>query len=72
MNCRLCLSNNELSQITGIDEREYYLCENCKLINVHPDFFPDKIQEKERYLTHQNGIQYTGYVTFLSRAMIPY
>jgi SAM-dependent methyltransferase len=71
MICRLCLSNNESVIICGADSREYFLCKNCNLINAHHDYFPAKEVEKERYLTHQNGIEHPGYVEFLSRAINP-
>lgn len=71
MNCRLCLSNNELIEISGKDNREYILCDNCKLVNVHPEYFLNEQEEKERYLEHQNGIHHKGYVDFLNRAIDP-
>jgi SAM-dependent methyltransferase len=71
MNCRLCLSNNELIEISGKDNREYMLCNNCKLVNVHPEYFLNEHEEKERYLEHQNGIHHKGYVNFLNRAIEP-
>lgn len=71
MNCRLCLSNYKLIKISGKDKREYLLCDNCKLITVHPDYFLNKEEEKERYLQHQNGIHQTGYVNFLNTAIQP-
>ena len=69
--CRLCKSTNRLLPLRGIDERGYYFCENCHLINVHRKHLPDKQTEKERYLTHQNGVQFEGYVKFLYQAVNP-
>lgn len=71
MNCRLCSSNIELGSLIGIDRKEYFVCSNCMLINIHPDEFPGLSEEKERYLTHKNGIEHTGYVKFLSTAIDP-
>jgi len=69
--CRLCKTTNEPSPIKGLDERSYHLCEKCYLINVGRKHLPDQQAEKERYLTHQNGIQFDGYVNFLRRAIDP-
>lgn len=71
MNCRLCLSNNYVAQISGKDNRKYFLCNNCKLINVYPEFFLEGQEEKDRYLEHQNGFHQEGYVKFLNRAVQP-
>jgi hypothetical protein len=71
MNCRLCLSENRLTEVSGKDEREYYLCGNCSIINVSPDYFLEEDMERRHYLSHQNGIAYKGYVDFLSRAIDP-
>lgn len=71
MNCRLCLSKNELIQVSGKDKREYFLCDNCKVINVHPEYFLESSEAKEKYLEHENGIDHTGYVNFLNRAIQP-
>lgn len=70
MNCRLCL-NNKMTIVSGIDSRNYYLCENCKLINVDTNDFINPNDEKKRYLSHNNGIEYAGYVNFLNRAITP-
>jgi SAM-dependent methyltransferase len=70
MNCRLC-SNTELRELNGTDQRNYYFCDKCYSVNVHTKEFIDKIQEKEIYLTHNNGIEYDGYVNFLRRAIDP-
>jgi SAM-dependent methyltransferase len=71
MTCRLCLINNELMQISGKDKRKYFLCENCMTINAAADHFLESKNEKARYLEHQNGIEYEGYVNFLNRAVTP-
>lgn len=71
MNCRLCSFNNNSVQIKGKDKRNYFLCNNCKLINVYPEFFLDESQEKIRYREHQNGFHHEGYLKFLNRAVQP-
>ncbi len=69
--CPLCFNNKEIKVIKGPDSRAYHSCEKCKLIFTESRFHPTKTQEKERYLTHQNGIQYKGYVEFLNQAIEP-
>lgn len=70
MNCRLC-DNTELSKANGADQRNYYFCNKCKAVNVHPKEFVDKVKERVRYLKHNNGIEYDGYVNFLRKAIKP-
>ena len=69
--CRLCKSTNRLVFIVGVDKRNYCLCEECCLISVDRKHLLDKQTEKERYLTHQNGTQFEGYVKFLYQAVNP-
>jgi len=69
--CRLCKSTKNSLSVKGLDERSYYFCEKCYLINVDRKYLLDKQAEKDRYLTHQNGIQFDGYVNFLRRAVNP-
>lgn len=57
--------------VQGPDERSYFLCNNCRLINAGAEHFPDRQEEKARYLTHQNGFQHEGYVKFLHLAVGP-
>jgi len=70
MVCKLCL-NNELNEISGADTRNYFLCNNCSLISVHPNNYISRSEEKKRYLSHINGIDQPGYVEFLNRAIEP-
>ncbi len=70
MDCRLCLGR-QVKKINGADNRDYYLCLHCKLVTVSPEYFLTPGKEKEQYLTHNNGIQYQGYVDFLNRAVAP-
>ena len=70
--CPLCFNNKEsLKSVDGPDERDYRACNECKLIFTETPFLPSEKSEKERYLTHNNGIQYKGYVNFLNRAIEP-
>lgn len=68
--CRLCHSREMLS-LRGADERNYYLCGNCRLISTDAKQLPERQEEKARYLFHQNGTQNEGYVKFLRRALDP-
>ena len=69
--CPLCRTTDKLSSVKGMDERQYNLCQTCYLISVDREDLPDKQTEKERYLTHNNGIEHEGYVTFLRQAIDP-
>ncbi|MCH8568531.1 MAG: class I SAM-dependent methyltransferase [Balneolales bacterium] len=69
--CPLCTYTGPAEIIDGQDSRTYFMCPKCRLVHVEPtDYLPPEI-EKERYLTHNNGIQYPGYVKFLNRAIEP-
>lgn len=70
MQCSLCL-NTALSTIKSNDNREYFLCNICYLISVSHDNLISGDKEKERYLTHNNGIEFKGYVNFLNLAIEP-
>lgn len=69
--CPLCVNNQTFSAVHGIDRRNYIRCLRCQLIFVDPVNRPTRAQEKARYLTHNNGIQHEGYVTFLNQAIEP-
>lgn len=70
MHCRLC-SNNELISLHSSDERNYYLCPYCKLISVPRQYFLSPERERDRYLSHNNGIEQQGYLDFLNKAIEP-
>ncbi len=69
--CPLCGSKDHQSEVAGQDEREYVKCGNCWMIYVTPEHHISPEEEKSRYMTHQNGIEYLGYVKFLNRAVKP-
>lgn len=69
--CPLCSNNNSFIEVDGPDKRVYYKCNSCKLIFSDPSFYPSEEEERKRYLTHNNGIEYPGYVTFLNQAIHP-
>ncbi|MFP4023776.1 MAG: class I SAM-dependent methyltransferase [Thiohalospira sp.] len=69
--CPLCLNKERFEKIKGVDKNDYQYCPSCKLIFSLPDNFLTTDEEKERYLHHNNGIQYSGYVHFLNQAVEP-
>ncbi len=69
--CPLCDNRGYLTAVGGPDHRSYRYCDSCKLIFTEPRFLPSREVEKNRYLSHNNGIQYRGYVNFLNRAIEP-
>jgi len=60
--------NQSLKSTIDID---YWLCDQFQLIFADRKNLPEPDSEKERYLTHQNGIQYPGYIYFLNQAIEP-
>lgn len=70
--CPLCLSKGHLLEpIQGPDKREYRRCGNCKLIYTETKYQLSKAREKKRYELHKNGVENTGYVKFLNKAIEP-
>ncbi len=67
----MCSNTNSFAEVKGPDKRAYYKCKVCKLIFSDPYFYPSKEEERKRYLTHNNGIEYPGYVSFLNQAIEP-
>lgn len=72
MICPMCLSKGSMLQpVQGPDKREYSLCFSCKLIFTSTRFQLTAVEQKKRYEKHRNGLQNTGYVKFLNRAIEP-
>ncbi len=71
MTCPLCTLKDHFTVLQGPDENDYYCCQNCKLIFLGEKNLPSPIEEKDRYLEHNNGIEYPGYVKFLNQAVEP-
>lgn len=69
--CPLCESAEGLVPVSGADGRNYGLCGKCYLISVDRKHLLDREKEKERYLKHQNGLRFGGYVGFLKKAIKP-
>jgi len=68
--CPLCHSQNS-ENIQGPDERTFYKCSTCYLIYTDPNNHPSEEIERKRYLAHENGIEFPGYVAFLNKAIEP-
>lgn len=68
LSCPLCINSNTLALVDA-SRRKYWHCSYCDLIFVDPADLPTKQEEHDRYLLHDNGLQFTGYVQFLERAI---
>src|SRR5690606_19582436 len=69
--CPLCQHISKENKIIGPDQRKFLFCEKCYLVFVHADFLPSALNEKGRYLQHQNSIEDSAYVEFLNQAIQP-
>jgi len=69
--CPLCDNDTGLVNVVGPDKRSYHRCPVCRLIFSGKDSLPSPEEERARYLEHNNGIQYPGYVKFLNQAIDP-
>ncbi|HKK61951.1 MAG TPA: class I SAM-dependent methyltransferase [Bacteroidales bacterium] len=69
--CPLCFKKDSFSLVKGPDSRVYQKCKQCRLISADPASHQSFEREKERYLTHNNGIEEEGYVNFLNQAVEP-
>lgn len=78
--CPLCKSS-ETSVFFQLDstskqnknqqQTEYYRCDICQLIFLHPQHFLTKEQQKIHYDTHQNNPDDPGYRLFLDKLFLP-
>lgn len=68
--CPLCESKKTLLFDHAMN-RDYFLCNNCDLIFVPKKFQLDDVEEKKRYDFHQNSIDDSNYVRFLSQLFHP-
>ena len=69
LSCPLCNSHNNKEKISATQNRTLYLCSECNLVFAHPLDLLSTSEEKARYNTHKNGIEYPGYVKFLMQAI---
>ena len=67
MRCSLCESSK--TEIWTAEGRSYCSCNSCGLVRVLPEFFPDREEEKKRYLHHNNTLENKGYVEYLENFM---
>lgn len=66
LTCTLCGSDNIVEQFT-IENRTFFECPICDLLFVHPEEGPSPDQEIKRYTCHNNNLQDSGYLGYLSR-----
>lgn len=69
--CPLCYTETIQPKMDGPQGRHLYLCENCRLVFEKKINRPDRNEEKERYLKHDNSIHQKGYVKHLNQAIKP-
>jgi len=61
--CTLCESKTALfSEHQG---RAFYVCDCCGVVLLHPDFYLNSAQEKERYDLHSDDVTAEGYQNFV-------
>ena len=61
-NCLLCESE-------AVSYQDFYWkCPTCGLVFKSPETFPEYMEEKQRYLTHNNDVNDLGYLNYLSKA----
>lgn len=69
--CPLCFTESFQPQVQGPNGRLFHLCENCMLVFEGKGDRPNRNEEKERYLEHENSIHQEGYVNYLNQAIKP-
>lgn len=62
--CPHCFSANAI-RIQGSTDR-FYQCDQCRGLFRHPDDFPDREEERNRYLQHQNDVTDVRYQQFVA------
>ena len=65
MRCPLC--SFSAHHLTSGDNREYWLCSQCRAIFVPTDFHIPLSEEVERYLKHENSIENEGYTQMFQK-----
>ena len=63
MHCPLC--NTESKLFEYIQQKEYFQCDNCWGIFLHPKHYLNPSDEKNRYLQHNNNVEDLGYQNFV-------
>ena len=60
MKCPLC--SFSAHYLTSGEDREYWLCSQCRAISVPAEFHIPKDEEVKHYLKHENSLESEGYV----------
>lgn len=61
--CPFC--NSSLVNIYDIKQKKYVFCTNCGGIALEKSFFSSDIEQKNRYILHENTLNNIGYKKFL-------
>ena len=70
MLCKICGSEHVESFQTS-DQKTYWNCLYCNGKFLDEDYLPSSLDEKERYLEHNNEINDPEYRSFLSKLAMP-
>lgn len=70
MNCPLC-DHSQCEFYHRDKKREYLQCQQCDLVFVPPAFHLSSEMEKAEYDKHENDVNDSGYIQFLSRMLLP-
>ena len=65
MKCPLCL-NTSLDEYETIASILYLQCVDCESVFKRPEDFPTPVEEKNRYLEHNNDVDNAGFQAFVS------
>lgn len=68
--CPLCASPKS-TFLCRPDNRDYYLCPECRLVFLNPELLPLPREELARYREHQNTPDNPGYKEFLGKLFNP-
>lgn len=69
--CRLCGTRMPVHTTETVRGRAYHLCSVCDLMQMAEKDRLGFVEEKSRYLQHNNSIRTPGYISFLERLIIP-
>lgn len=61
--CPLCSS--KASFFHSFETKTYWQCPTCKAVFLHPDFYLNKTEERERYSLHENDVHDKAYQNFV-------
>ncbi len=70
MNCSLC---NSIIHETNLENqwkdkigKKYFICNNCSLIQLDKKQLLSNLEEKARYMLHENSVGNKGYISYLN------